>query len=223
MTEINPQLTEFTQQKNIYLQEKQKLDDLTTEKQKTENVIQALHNEIEELMQKSKESITQQNDLSMETFIELKQENAGLKARLEYYQAFIEELDGKIYEQKEKLFSIHKKLQFMRSEMIYPQAVAELDQLIAENKEKLGKIYRYFVLSGKFDVDPFYTDLTAEDKTKDFITKQIKQAINTDFTIDEQYSIPRFIHQDEIKSPIKKHQESFDNTPKGFQKLINNL
>ncbi|MDH3001778.1 hypothetical protein NMW79_03310 [Pasteurella multocida] len=223
MTEINPQLTEFTQQKNIYLQEKQKLDDLITEKQKTENVIQALHNEIEELMQKSKESITQQDGLSMETFIELKQENAGLKARLEYYQAFIEELDCKIYEQKEKLFSIHKELQFMRSEMIYPQAVAELDQLMAENKEKLSKIYRYFVLSGKFDVDPFYTDLTAEDKTKDFITKQIKQAINTDFTIDEKYSIPCFIHQDEIKSPIKKHQESFDNSPKGFQKLINNL
>ncbi|MFC0815009.1 hypothetical protein ACFHYJ_07615 [Pasteurella multocida] len=223
MTEINNQLTEFTNQKNVYLQEKQSLDDLMAEKQKTESVLQALHNEIEELMQKSKESLTQQNGLSMETFIELKQENAGLKARLEYYQAFIEELDGKIYEQKEKLFSIHKKLQFMRSEIIYPQAVAELDQLMAENKEKLSKIYRYFVLSGKFDVDPFYTDLTAEDKTKDFITKQIKQAINTDFTIDEQYSIPRFIHQDEIKSPVKKHKESFDNTPKGFQKLINNL
>ncbi|MDO5055144.1 MAG: hypothetical protein Q4D86_07480 [Pasteurella oralis] len=223
MTEINQQLTEFTNQKNVYLQEKQSLDDLMAEKQKTESVIQALHNEIEELMQKSKESITQQNGLSVETFIELKQENTGLKARLEYYQAFIEELDGKIYEQKEKLFSIHKKLQFMRSEMIYPQAVAELDQLMAENKEKLSKIYRYFVLSGKFDVDRFYTDLTAEDKIKDFITKQIKQAINTDFTIDEQYSIPRFIHQDEIKSPMKKHQESFDNTPKGFQKLINNL
>lgn len=105
----------------------------------------------------------------------------------------------------------------MRSEMIYPQAVAELDQLIAENKEKLGKIYRYFVLSGKFDVDPFYTDLTAEDKTKDFITKQIKQAINTDFTIDEQYSIPRFIHQDEIKSPIKSIKKALIIPLKAFK------
>ncbi|AFI45448.1 hypothetical protein MB831_06570 [Pasteurella multocida subsp. multocida] len=222
MTEINPQLTEFTQQKNIYLQEKQKLDDLTTEKQKTENVIQALHNEIEELMQKSKESLTQQNGLSMETFIELKQENAGLKARLEYYQATIEEFDCKIDAQKEKIFFTFNQLKTMRSAIIYPQAITALEQLIARNKEKLSEIYRYFELSDEFTPAP-YSDESAEDRAKAFITNQIKQAINTDFTIDEQYSIPRFIHQDEIKSPMKKHQESFDNTPKGFQKLIHNL
>ncbi|HDR1459676.1 TPA: hypothetical protein QB433_002127, partial [Pasteurella multocida] len=163
MTEINPQLTEFTQQKNIYLQEKQKLDDLTTEKQKTENVIQALHNEIEELMQKSKESLTQQNGLSMETFIELKQENAGLKARLEYYQATIEEFDCKIDAQKEKIFFTFNQLKTMRSAIIYPQAITALEQLIARNKEKLSEIYRYFELSDEFTPAP-YSDESAEDR-----------------------------------------------------------
>ncbi|HDR1003338.1 TPA: hypothetical protein ACY37E_001214 [Pasteurella multocida] len=222
MTEINQQLTEFTQQKNIYLQEKQILDDLIAEKQKAESVIQALHNEIEELMQKSKESLTQQNGLSMETFIELKQENAGLKARLEYYQATIEELDCKIYAQKEKIFFTFNQLKTMRSAIIYPQAITALEQLIAQNKEKISEIYCYLELSDEF-TPSLYSDESTEDKVKTFITNQIKQAINTDFTIDEQYSIPRFIHKDEIKSPIKKHQESFDNTPKGFQKLIHNL
>ncbi|MDA5621519.1 hypothetical protein [Pasteurella multocida] len=222
MTEINQQLTEFTNQKNVYLQEKQSLDDLMAEKQKTESVLQALHNEIEELMQKSKESLTQQNGLSMETFIELKQENAGLKARLEYYQATIEELDCKIDAQKEKIFFTFNQLKTMRSAIIYPQAITALEQLIAQNKEKISEIYCYLELSDQF-TPSLYSDESTEDKVKTFITNQIKQAINTDFTIDEQYSIPRFIHKDEIKSPIKKHQESFDNTPKGFQKLINNL
>lgn len=216
---MEEQITQFQQQKKHYLSLKTTLDNYLKEEEKTKNIILALKQDLIEQANNAKNNLQEQNFLSADDYVALKQTETGIHTRIEYYQAYLEELDEKIYQQKEILFNEYHRILKIRNEIFNSEFNALFNTFSTEQKEILDRLYMLLKHSGKIDNDD--SENSIEHLTKKSLATKLMTNINTDCQLEQEWLIPRFIQYYEIKTPAQKEKQKTEN--KGFQKLIDNL
>ncbi|MDP0025779.1 hypothetical protein Q7301_02480 [Glaesserella parasuis] len=91
----------FHQKKAEFEQETTKFTALKAEKEKTEKTISAFENELQEAIAKTEKGLIASGEISEDEYIDLRNQTTGLKARIEYQQAKLEDLQEKIHQQAE--------------------------------------------------------------------------------------------------------------------------
>ncbi|MEH8109239.1 hypothetical protein [Gallibacterium anatis] len=225
---VNPmkeKYSEFKQRKADYLAEKKNLDELYKEKTKTLNIIAAFEQDLAEQARQAHNKLKECNFITADEYIALKQNETGNKARIEYYKAYLEELEDKIYHKKETLFTMRKKAEHFRQEMLTQEFLTLFDTFTTEQKDVLNRLYLLLKYSGmaqpNISIDGYKG--TIEFATKTLLFEKIASIINSDMKLDESLLLPHFIEASELKTPAQKHIESYSKDKKGFEKLIENL
>lgn len=216
---------EFESKKQQYLSEKHVLDNLIKEKEKIKNIIQALKQEFTEQANKAKAKIGQSSFLSADEYVALKQEETGIKTRIEYYNAYLEELEAKIYQQKEVLYSYLSQATESRKALFFTEFKALLNTFSEVEKETLNKLYFFIKYSGKVTannlIDGYKGSL--EYASKKYLATHILDLLNDEIVLDDKFSLPIFVHSSELKTSAQKHLEQFNTKKTGFEKLADTL
>lgn len=217
LEKFNEQKAKFHEQENAVLA-------VQTELNKAKNILEALENEKAEFVTRQKEKLAEVGTLSADEYVEIKNKNSGLQARIEYYQALIVDLDSKLYDEQEKLSNQQKELKAIREKIVSHNAEELFEQFIQQNKETLGKLYCLLAYSGEFKPDRNLTDETKEQMIIRHLTQRISGHIETNHLLDDELSI----YSEQLagftaKSPTVLHREKFEAKPAGLTELINNL
>lgn len=216
-------LENFSQLKAKFTEQEKHVIAIQSELTKNGNILQALKNELDEMIQRQKNKLAETGELSADEYVELKQKDAGYKARIEYYQALNTELEEKLYQAKEALYLMREKLKQDRGEYLYQQANAMLETLFNEKQAELAQIYGYLAQSKR--IEP--SDMMGETQQKAvmrYLFEQFEKRINTESKLDETLTLSSPVLADfSPKSPTQKHLESFNQNPKGFAALFQNL
>lgn len=216
-------LEHLSQLKAKFTEQEKQVIAIQSELTKNGNILQALKNELDEMIQRQKNKLAETGELSADEYVELKQKDAGYKARIEYYQALNTELEEKLYQAKEALYLMREKLKQDRGEYLYHQANAMLETLFNEKQAELAQIYGYLAQSKR--IEP--SDMMGETQQKAvmrYLFEQFEKRINTESKLDETLTLSSPVLADfSPKSPTQKHLESFNQNPKGFAALFQNL
>lgn len=143
-------LETFNQYKADFLTAEKPALAIQAELTKNGNILEALRNELDELIKRHKAKLAETGEISADEYVELKQQDAGYKARIEYYSAMQEELEENLYQAQEKLFSIRRQASKPRGEYLFQEANNLFLEVIQNNKEAFDKIFCYLSKSGKF-------------------------------------------------------------------------
>ena len=146
-------LETFNQLKAKFTEKEQQVISIQAELTKNGNILEALQNELSELIQQHKAKLAETGEISADEYVELKNKDAGYKARIEYYQAQKIELEQKIYQAKEELYFIHQDLNNAKSKHLYQQANSLLNDLFAEKETEFSKIYNYLMNSSQIQLN----------------------------------------------------------------------
>ncbi|MFZ7108561.1 hypothetical protein [Avibacterium avium] len=219
--------TEFQQHKTKYLAEKQALDNLLKEKSKTQNIIAALQQDLIEQANNAENKLEKENFISADDYVALKQAETGIKTRIEYYQAYLEEIEAKIYQQKETLFTTYQQILQIREKALFAEFNALFEHFLNEQKDTLTRLYSLLKYSGVAQPNPLDDSYkgTLEYAVKQMLLKKIEKGINSEIPLDNEWELPLFVNRDELKTLAQKEKDSKEQatTKKGFQKLIDNL
>ncbi|QIM62905.1 hypothetical protein A1D29_06170 [Pasteurellaceae bacterium Orientalotternb1] len=216
-------LENFNQLKAKFTEQEKHVIAIQSELTKNGNILQALKNELDEMIQRQKNKLAETGELSADEYVELKQKDAGYKARIEYYQALNTELEEKLYQAKDALYLMREKLKQDRGEYLYQQANAMLETLFNDKQAELAQIYGYLAQSKR--IEPSYLiGETQQKAVMRYLFEQFEKRINTESKLDEILTLSSPVLADFCpKSPTQKHLESFNQNPKGFAALFQNL
>ncbi|MGX3020483.1 hypothetical protein [Ursidibacter sp. B-7004-1] len=217
---------QFKQEKADFEKETAKFTDLKAEKEKTEKIISAFKNELQEAISKVEKGLIASGEISEDEYIELRNQTTGLKARIEYQQAKLEDLQEKIYQQAEVIRSKRGEVIFTRQAIFAQNIDADFKKWLEENKSVLDDFFTRFYYSGKFSAtgSSWNEDyIGVEEYVMKHIISKISSSISENYQIDEKLHIPDPTRNFTFKTPGQIHKEKFDKTAKGFDKLLNNL
>lgn len=218
-------LEKFNEQKDKFHEQENAVLAVQTELNKAKNILEALENEKAEFVTRQREKLAEVGTLSADEYVEIKNKNSGLQARIEYYQALIVDLDSKLYDEQEKLSNQQKELKAIREKIVSHNAEELFEQFIQQNKETLGKLYCLLAYSGEFKPNRNLTDETEEQMILRHLTQRISDHIETNHLLDKDFSL----YSEQLagftaKSPTALHREKFESQkPTGLIELINNL
>ncbi|MDH2997858.1 hypothetical protein A1D22_00720 [Pasteurellaceae bacterium LFhippo2] len=213
---------EFSQQKNNLEQESAIFKDLQAEQTKTKKILEALEGDLSSVIAKTKDGLIDASGLTVDEYVDLKNQTTGLKARIEYYKALLEEIEIKIYKPAEKVRIEVGKLQEIRKQICSVKAENSLTEFVNKNSELLTEIYTNFKFSGKFQVGNS-NNTTIEEQILNHIKAKFADNINYIADIENGLSIQNPVASFEFRSPMQNHVLSFDKSPKGFERLINEV
>lgn len=216
----------FHQKKAEFEQETAKFTTLKAEKEKTEKTISAFENELKEAMAKTEKGLIASGEISEEEYIDLRNQTTGLKARIEYQQAKLEDLQEKIYQQAEVIRSKRWEVVYARQAIFAQNIDADFKKWLEENKSVLNDFFTRFYYSGKFSATGSTWNenyIGVEEYVMKHIISKISSSISENYQIDEKLHIPDPTRNFTFKTPGQIHKERFNETPKGFDKLLNNL
>ncbi|KAE9531839.1 hypothetical protein A1D25_01745 [Ursidibacter arcticus] len=217
---------QFKQKKEEFEKEAAKFTDLKAEKEKTEKIISAFKNELQEAISKTEKGLIASGEFSEDEYIEIRNQTTGLKARIEYQQAKLEDLQEKIYQQAEVIRSKRGEVIFTRQAIFAQNIDADFKKWLEENKSVLDDFFTRFYYSGKFTATgSTWNDdyIGVEEYVMKHIISKISSSISENYQIDEKLQIPDPTRNFTFKTPGQIHKEKFDKNEKGFGKLLNNL
>lgn len=193
------------------------------EKSKAKAILEALQNEKAEYIARQKEKLANTGEMTADEYVELRNKETGLNARIEYYTALLVDLDEKLYQAQEKLHDLQNDLNLIRGGILFDKASEILQEIIEREKENLADVFSFFYLSDKMKPNP----TTGETETAhiiSFIKNSIGKRIKTDKSVSAEYSIySAQLNGFQRKSPTAKHRESFEPKKQGLEQLLNNL
>lgn len=215
-------LEKFNEQKAKFHEQEKVVIPVKTELGKAKAILEALENEREEFLKEQKAKLADIGTISADEYVELKSKDSGLKARIEYFQALIVDLENQLYNSQEKLYLIQRELKATRQHIFIQQADKLFNELMVENKEKWQEIFALFSYSGHFKQDRSLTDKTEEQAILEYLSDKFVDRIPTDGKIAEEWQIYSVqLEGFAPKSPIKMHHDKFKEQPKGLADLIN--
>lgn len=217
-------LEKFNEQKAKFYEQEKAVLATQTELDKARNILEALENEKAEFIARQKEKLAENGTLSADEYVELKNKNSGLEARIEYYQALIVDFKNKLYSEQSLLFKQQGELKQIRSKLLSDKAELLFNQFIQQNEETLAEIYSCLFHTGKFKQDRNLTEKTEEQAIIEHLNQQIARKIKTDLPLNKELHIysaqlANFIQ----KTPTELHKEKYIEQPKGLSSLINEL
>ena len=122
MEQINQLKTQFNAVKEAFTTQEKAVVARIAEQAKNSNILDALRKEMSELLDRTKGKLERGETLTADEYVELKQSDTGLKARIEYYEAVAEDFEKLLYDEKVKLFDIQQELISIRGRICYSQA-----------------------------------------------------------------------------------------------------
>lgn len=215
----------FNQHKAKFHEQEQVIVKVQAEISKNDNILKALKNELNEIISRSKEKMANNQMLSADEYVELKQQDSGLKARIEYYEALAHDLTAKLETEKEVLATLKDKLEHIRRGIFNTKAEEIMQSIFATHQKELSQLYMYLKHSYEFPLNEHLVVLDKQQEILAFICDKMKNHINTDEAIPAEFSLYSVhLANYEAKSPARKHREAHTETAKnGLNHLINNL
>lgn len=216
----------FHQKKAEFEQETAKFTALKAEKEKTEKTISAFQNELKEAIAKTEKGLIASGEISEEEYIDLRNQTTGLKARIEYQQAKLEDLQEKIHQQAEVTQAKQNEAIRARNAVFSQHAKENFQKWLAENKATLNKFFTDFYYSGIFiSQENHWKGIfsSSEEQIIEYMMNNIKEIIPYICPIAPNLFINSPLSESDVRTPMQKHKESFDKAPKGFEKLLGNL
>lgn len=217
-------LETFNEQKAKFHEQEKVVNNAKAELNKAEAILDALKNEREQFIHAQKAKLADIGTISADEYVELKNKDSGLQARIEYYQALIVDLEKLVEQEQEKLYSMQTELKRIRGVILKNNADELFNSLLQENKEKFSLLYTYLANSGEFEFNPHVSEKTKEEQVLHYISEKILKNIAKDKPLDDELNIKsdalaNFVH----KTPAQQHKASFNTEKVGIASLIHNL
>ncbi|MDD0823095.1 hypothetical protein PTQ27_01225 [Mannheimia sp. AT1] len=218
------QLEKFNEQKAKFHEQEKAVLAIQTELDKAKNILEALKNEKAEFVARQKEKLAEVGTLSADEYVELKNKNSGLDARIEYYQAILVDLENKLYDEKEEMFSIQAEAKRIRSHIFIEQAEQLFSEIMEENQAKLAEIWACLEHSGTINPTQYTGNATQSDLILHHLVEKFKSAMPKEGNISEEYKLySSTLTGFTPKSPLAKQKEDRMEKPKGLSALINEM
>lgn len=206
------------------IEQDSKLAELNNEISRTSAILEALENDREELNHSTKETLIVKN-LSMDDYLQFKNQRAEIDHKIEYVKAQIEELEIKREALKETVFNLKTDFLDARNKVLFKLADQQLKAFMEEHKATLQRIKYYLVRSRKFDNhnNPEGRGEHNEDNVNNFLLYRLCASLNLENETLGDLAIPTLALESDYKpkSVMLKHKEAHLPQPlRGFNKLI---
>lgn len=219
MEQINQLKTQFNAVKETFTTQEKAVVARIAEQAKYSNILDALRKEMSELLDRTKGKLERGETLTADEYVELKQSDTGLKARIEYYEAVAEDFEKLLYDEKVKLFDIQQELISIRERICYSQASEKIKSFFDKNQEELNEIFNLLYFSGDF-TPSLYSDETKDDLIISHLQKTLSKSLSLKVKTPEEMTIySEHLANFERKTPTQLHLERFQ-PPKGLSRLL---
>ncbi|MGX3048611.1 hypothetical protein ACWIUH_12395, partial [Ursidibacter arcticus] len=146
------QLEQQFKQKKLELEkEAQKFEQINAEKDKVKKVIQAFETELKETIDKAENGLISSGTINEEEYIELRNQSTGLKARIEYNKAKLEDLNIKLHHQAEITKEKVEEARKIRRAIFSHLSKSHFEEWKNENIPALNKLFSQYYFSGEFN------------------------------------------------------------------------
>lgn len=224
----NPQIQEkvtallelFNNQKETLVMIDRELAALHMQQAKNNATIAAVKSEYEQEAAAIKAKFEQSHELALDDYTLIQKAKAELKARLDFFTATGEELEEKIYQKSEQVFTAKAQLLATRKHLIFSYGEALANEFIQQHIEQIT-LFRSLIVNG-IEYDP----ITEKDGKDVFNEILIKKLSGFDNSLPDEFKLPTLnLQQDwKPKTPSQRHIDSFKpQSDKGFKHLLNNF
>lgn len=220
---MEAQIQEFNTLKNKFHTQEKIVVEKLAEQEKNKQVLSAFKNELNELLQRTKFKIDSGEQLTADEYVELKQTDTGLKARIEYHQAVDEELENLIQVEKGKLFAIQQEMKSIRAVIFNCEAKSKLKSFISENQALFDELFSLLYLSGKLKPN-HEMGLDEAETVLLYLKNRITANISRSPTVPAEFSLSSEVLMNfSPKRPTQLLKEEHQPQKTGFKKLLTNL
>ncbi|WP_386692518.1 MULTISPECIES: hypothetical protein [unclassified Lonepinella] len=220
---------EFQKKKADYLAKESKLKGLESEKAKAEEMKAALENELQEIADKTQTAIDADKFLTADQYAEMKSADFNLKAKIDYYQAVIEEVEDKLYKFKTELHYERSNILNLRVGLFREIIHTLIEDFKRSHGAELSKIFAIYAKSGLTNINSYSPKDPIIQELDNFMDI-VREFINISAPIDENFTVKNLIYDFKAPSIIKLHHDKtleemgiLTPEPRGFKKLINDL
>ncbi len=213
-------LEQFNNQKEMLIMIDRELAALHMQQAKNTATIAAVKSEYEQEAAAIKVKFEQSHELALDDYTLIQRAKAELKARLDFFTATGEELEEKIYQKSEQVFTAKAQLLTTRKHLIFSYGEALANEFIQQHIEQIT-LFRSLIVNG-IEYDP----ITEKDGKDVFNEMLIKKLSGFDNSLPDEFKLPTLnLQQDwKPKTPTQKHVDSFKpQSDKGFKRLLNNF
>ena len=213
-------LEQFNNQKEMLIMIDRELAALHMQQAKNTATIAAVKSEYEQEAAAIKVKFEQSHELALDDYTLIQRAKAELKARLDFFTATGEELEEKIYQKSEQVFTAKAQLLTTRKHLIFSYGEALANEFIQQHIEQIT-LFRSLIVNG-IEYDP----ITEKDGKDVFNEILIKKLSDFDNSLPDEFKLPTLnLQQDwKPKTPTQKHVDSFKpRSDKGFKRLLNNF
>ena len=207
-------LEQFNNQKETLIMIDRELAALHMQQAKNTATIAAVKSEYEQEAAAIKAKFEQSH------YTLIQKAKAELKARLDFFTATGEELEEKIYQKSEQVFTAKAQLLATRKHLIFSYGEALANEFIQQHIEQIT-LFRSLIVNG-IEYDP----ITEKDGKDVFNEMLIKKLSGFDNSLPDEFKLPTLNLQQDWKpqTPTQKHVDSFKpQSDKGFKRLLNNF
>lgn len=213
-------LEQFNNQKETLIMVDRELAALHMQQAKNNATIAAVKSEYEQEAAAIKAKFEQSHALALDDYTLIQKAKAELKARLDFFTATGEELEEKIYQKSEQVFTAKAQLLATRKHLIFSYGEALANEFIQQHIEQIT-LFRSLIVNG-IEYDP----ITEKDGKDVFNEMIIKKLSGFDNSLPDEFKLPTLnLQQDwKPKTPSQRHIESFQaQESKGFKRLLDNM
>ena len=210
-------LSEFNRQKAELIALNEELKLLEGKQAKNKATLSAVNNESESKLAEIKAKFETTKELTLDDYTESQKIKVELKSRADFFNAIGEELEAKIYSQREQVFKAKKHLLESRKKLILFYGEALADEFIQQHRAQIT-LFRSLIIHGAG-----YNSVTEEDG-EDVFNKMLTKKLAA--SLPDEFKLPALnLNSDwKPKTPTEIHLEQFQpQEEKGFKRLLNNM
>ncbi|MDC2825477.1 hypothetical protein PHA51_05425 [Rodentibacter pneumotropicus] len=212
-------LGEFNDKKAALIALSDELSTLERKQAKNNATIAAVRHEFETEIAKIKAKFETESELTLDDYSATQKLKAELKSRVDFFTALNEDLEQKLYDKREEVYTAKQDFLTFRKQIYRFTAEALIDEFMAQNKAKIALFKGLFVQSGEYNPQ---TGRDSHDEFNDFIIKKFNVALTTP----EELKLPPLALAADWKpkTPTQKHVERFQvQEEKGLKRLLTEM
>ncbi|WP_454901344.1 hypothetical protein [Aggregatibacter sp.] len=213
-------LGEFNRQKAELIALNEELKLLEGKQAKNKATLSAVNNESESKLAEIKAKFETTKELTLDDYTESQKIKVELKSRADFFNAIGEELEAKIYSQREQVFKAKKHLLEARKKLILFYGETLADEFIQQHRAQIT-LFRSLIINGAG-----YNSVTEEDGEDVFNKMLTKKLAAFEESLPDEFKLPALnLNSDwKPKTPTEIHLEQFQSQEeKGFKRLLNNM
>ena len=213
-------LDEFNRQKADLMSLDEELKLLEGKQAKNKATLSAVNNESESKLAEIKAKFETTKELTLDDYTESQKIKVELKSRADFFNAIGEELEAKIYSQREQVFNTRNRLLEVRKKLILSYGEALADEFIQQHRAQIA-LFKSLIISG-VSYDPV-TEKDGKDVFNEMLTQKLAAVKES---LPDEFKLPALnLDSDwKPKTPTEIHLEQFQpQEEKGFKRLLNNM